>query len=258
MKRIILSLLLVLVGYCARAQSDYLITTKADTIHGEVRILTYDQLDRAQISNNGKKETYTALQILMLNKDNEVYKPVKNYNTINFMKVIKAGYLTLYGFRLPNQSTYDGRFLAKLDGSFMEMPNLSFKKMMAGLLADCSELSEKIKKGEIGKRDIEEIVEQYNLCLSKENPVVVQESVAPAESQSNTSQLEAIQSLINKVNDQDFSSRKDALDILRDMESKVNRNENIANYLIEGLQSLLKDQPSLSEDLEKLVTSFKK
>jgi len=246
-----------LIGYSAIAQSDYLITTKSDTIKGDLRILSYDQLDRVQIAPGGKKQTYTALQVLLVSNDQEFYKPVQMEKTIRLMKVVRSGYLSLYGFKLPNQSTFDGRYLVKMDGSSMELPNLGFKKIMESFLEDCKELSEKVKNGELPKSKIEDIVDQYNACLLNQKPAV-QEPIVSLESPGKTNELEAIQNLKNKISEQNFTSKNDALDILRDLESKVGRNENISNYLLEGLQSALKDQAALSEDLSKLIVLLKK
>jgi hypothetical protein len=193
MKTINLFLFLFLFGYGVQAQSDYLVTLKSDTLKGDLRILSYDQLDRAQISHDGKKEMLTALQISFLNLNNEIYKPVKLDNTIRLMKVIKSGYLSLYGFKLPNQATYEGRFLVKLDGTSMEMPNIGFKKIMAAYLEDCSELSERLKKGELGKGDLEEIIDQFNLCVSKDRKGITQPPISKAEALIKTKQIEAIQ-----------------------------------------------------------------
>lgn len=258
MKKITAFIVLFLIGLSAFAQSDYLVTTKSDTIKGALRILSYDQLDRVQITNNGKKEMYTAIQILILKKDEGFYKPVQIDQSIRLMKIIKSGYLSLYGFKFPNQSTFDGRYLVKLNGSSMEVPNLGFKKMMANYLEECSELSLKLKNGDLGKGNIEEIIDAYNACLSKEKTVAAQEPVSTTESLNKTQQIEAIQNLKNKIKEQTFSSKEDALDILRDIETKVDRNENVSNYLLDGLQSALKDQATLSEDLEKLIVLFKK
>lgn len=259
MKKINLFILLFLIGSGALAQSDYLVTTKSDTIKGDLRILSYDQLDRVQITNNGKKEIYTAMQVLILKKDEGFYKPVQIDQSIRLMKIIKGGYLSLYGYKLPNQSTFDGRYLVKLNGSTMEVPNLAFKKMMANYLEDCHELSIKLKQGDLGRGDIEKIVEEYNLCMAKEKPAVAQqESIASPESLNKTKQKEAIQNLKSKIKEQTFSGKDDALDILSDIESKVDRNENVSNYLLGGLQSALKDQAALSEDLENLIALFKK
>lgn len=260
MKKINLSIVLILIEFAALAQTDYLITLKSDTIKGDLRIMSYDQLDRVQVSNNGKKEMFTALHILTLNKSNEFYKPVQIDKSIKLMKIMKTGYLSLYSFRLDNQTTYDGRYLVKLNGEVMEMPNLGFKKIMASFLEDCSELSEKLKKGDLRKGDTDEIIDEYNVCLSKEKSgfTVVPQSVSTPQALAATNQKEAIQNLMNKIKELNFATKEDALDILRDIESKVNRNDTVSNYLIEGLQSTLKDQPTLSEDLNKLVVLLKK
>lgn len=218
--------------------------------------MSYDQLDRAQVSVDGKKEIYTALQILILSVDSNFYKPVQLDKSIKLMKVIKKGYLSLYGYRLPNLTTFDGRFLVKLDGTSMEVPNLGFKKIIANYIEDCSEVSLRVKDGDLGKKNMEEIVDLYNACMTKGNPAPV--SISSEEALLKTKQLEAIQTLKNKIEVQDFSTKKDALDILRDIESKVDRNENVSNYLLDGLQSTLKDQPAVSEDLNKLIVLFKK
>jgi len=260
MKKINLFTILILTQFAALAQSDYLITLKSDTIRGDLRILSYDQLDRVQVSNNGKKEMFTALDILTLNKSNEFYKSVQIEKSIRLMKIIKSGYLSLYGYRIDNQITYDGRYLVKLNGDAMEMPNLGFKKIMASFLEDCSELSEKLKKGDLGKGNTDEIIDQYNVCLTKEKPgiTVVPESVSTPESLAAANQKQAIQNLMNKIKELNFTTKEDALDILRDIETKVKRNDTVSNYLIEGLRSTLKDQPTVNEDLDKLVALFKK
>lgn len=140
----------------------------------------------------------------------------------------------------------------------MEVPNLGFKKMMANYLEECSELSLKIKNGDLGKGSIEEIIDAYNACLSKDKTAPAQGVISSTESLNKTKQIEAIQTLKNKIKEQTFSSKEDALDILRDIETKVDRYENVSNYLLDGLQSALKDQATLSEDLEKLIVLFKK
>ena len=129
---------------------------------------------------------------------------------------------------------------------------------MVKFLDDCAEVSEKVKKGDLGKGNIEQIVEDYNICLSKVRPAATPEPISLTESLNKTAQLEAIQNLKDKIKEQNFSTKEDALDILRDIETKVDRNESVSNYLLEGLQSTLKDQSSISEDLDKLIALFKK
>ena len=251
MKRIIsLSFSLLMVGFCAVAQSDYLVTLRSDTLKGEARILSYDKLDRAQISTNGKKEIFTALQILSLHIDSVFYKAVQIDNSVRLMKVLKSGYLSLYAFKIPNQSTYEGRYLVKMDGSTMEVPNISFKRIMANYLEDCAEVADKIKNGEFPKKDLELLIEEYNICVTQLKPVIEIPPTVKA-------QKEAIQHLSKKIKDLKFDTKDDALDILRDMQSKVEKQEKVSNYLKEGLQAALKDQATLTEDLDKLITLLK-
>ncbi len=250
MRKLNLSIVLVLVGYCALAQSDYLVTSKADTIKGDIKLMSYDKIDRVQISNNGKKEVYTALQVLLVNMDNVNYKPIQKENTIRLMQVLKSGYLSMYAFNFPNQYLFDGRYMVKLDGTAMEMPNISFKKIMANFLEDCSEVSERIKKGELGKSDINTIIDEYNICVAKLKPA--SSAIATSE------ELKALQNLSAKVMELNFDTKEDALDILRDMQSKLEKKEKISNYLIGGLETALKDQPTLTEDLTRLTDLLKK
>jgi hypothetical protein len=240
----------LMVGFSAVAQSDYLVTLKSDTLKGEARILSYDKLDRAQISINGKKEVYTALQILSLQMDSVFYKAIQIDNTVRLMKVLRSGYLSLYAFKLPNQSTYEGRYMVKMDGTSLEVPNISFKRLMANYLEDCKEVADKIKNGDFPKKDLEKIIDEYNVCVTQLKPDV---EVPPAV----IAQKEAIQHLSKKIKELKFDTKGDALDILRDMQTKVEKQEKVSNYLIEGLQTALKDQSSLSEELDKLIVLLK-
>jgi hypothetical protein len=166
------------------------------------------------------------------------------------MQVLKSGYLSLYAFNFPNQYLFDGRYMVKLDGTAMEMPNISFKKIMANFLEDCGEVSERIKKGELGKSDILTIIDEYNICVAK---------LKPASNAITTSEeLIALQNLSAKVKELNFDTKEDALDILKDMQSKLEKKEKVSNYLIGGLETALKDQSTLTEDLTKLTDLLKK
>jgi hypothetical protein len=254
MRKYLLISVLFLTSYFAVAQANYVVTLKADTLRGDVRILSYDNIDRVQVAKDGKKESFTALEVLILYLDNNFYKAVKHDNKVVMMKVIKSGYLSLFAFRLPNMSSYDGRFLLKMDGNSMEMPNLGFKKVMASFVEDCLELSAEIKKGTLGKSKIEQIIDEYNACVDSRTV----HPAAPVIEEGAKVQLDAIKKLADKINELSFDTKQDALDILRDIQSKVEKKENVSNYQIEGLQSTLKEQPSVAEELNHLVGLFKK
>ncbi|MBL7873646.1 MAG: hypothetical protein JNM78_18655 [Cyclobacteriaceae bacterium] len=247
---------LMLLSYTAIAQkTNYLVTSKADTLYGEMRILSYDQLDRVQLEVGKKKEMFTALQVLSINIDGQEYKPLRYDNKIVLMKVLKQGYLSIYSFRLPNQHGYDGRLLTKLDGTSIEVPNLGFKKILSNYLEDCESVSSLILSGDLKRNDMDKILEDYNLCVaSRFSKSSVSETVPPVANEI----TQSIESLIKKVEAEEFSSKKDALDLLRDIQAKVGKNETVPNYLSEGLKSYLKSMPAFSDDLEKLIGLLKK
>jgi hypothetical protein len=241
---------LLLFAITANAQTSYVITSKADTLYGKVRIVSYDPLDRVQLEVGKKKETFSALQVLSVSIDSQVYKPVQYEKKISLMKELKSGYLSLYAFRIENQNSYDGRWLVKLDGASMEMPNLSFKKIMENFLKDCKTVAAKIKGGELTKKDINLIIDEYNTCMKNQvtTPPVVESNET----------LMAVESMIKKIEAEEFPSKKDALDLLHDIQGKVSKNESVPNYLTEGLKSYLSNIPSLTEDLNKLIALLQK
>jgi len=256
LKMIRIFLALMLLASAASAQTDILITSKADTLYGKLRILSYDQIDRIQLDSDKKREMFTALEVLAITKDGVQYKPLKFDNKIVMMQLLKPGYLSLYAFRLPDQSTYDGRFLVKLDGSTLELPNLGFKKILSTYLSDCDTVVNQIKRGSLAKKDLDKIIDIYNACISAKKNAPAAPVIAAPVLVSNE-KTAAIESFINKVEQEDFASKKDALDLLRDIQMKVGKNEAVSNYLSEGLKSYLSDVPSLAKDLDKLLALLK-
>lgn len=247
-------LLLMMVPFAAIAQTDYVITTKADTLRGEVRLLSYDNLDRIQINTGKKKELLTALQVLSVYYEGDFYKPVQYDKRIILMKQLKTGYLSLYAFRLPNQNTYDGRYLYRLDGKHLEVPNLSFRKIVSSYLEDCAAVSDKIKEGELGKKELNQILDEYNTCIATAKPSISEPSPQPVLNEL----VLAVQRLKQNLAGQEFTNKKDALDLVTDLEQKAARNEAIPNYLLEGLKSYLAPLTSAQPDLEKVLQLLKK
>ncbi len=235
--------------HLSKAQ-DYIITNKGDTIRGEIKLLSFDLLDRVQVKTGKEKKNYTAKEVKICSIKEELYRPVGQDNAIRFMKVIKYGYLSLYAFNSPNLHTYDRRLLTKLDGTSMEVPNLLFTKIMVNYLEDCPTIREKIKSEDYGKKDLEKIVDEYNLCLDEKTR-------AAAAGAFTNPKLEALESLRSKVENLDsFSSKKDALDLIKDITQKVNNKEVIPNYLLEALKGYLGNQVEVREALESVLSKL--
>lgn len=251
----ILSISFIFTISLATAQ-DYVVQLKGDTIRGVAKILSYERLDKVEIraEGKGKKQLFTALEARTVFYKGETYHTVQLEGVgLKYMKLIKKGYLSYYGFRLPNQVTYDGLYLRKLDGKGMEVPNLTFKKTLSDYLGDCESLKNKLKAGDYSKRDLEKIIDEYNEC--KEKP----QQAAPQPLVISNDKTQAIDELLKKLNaSADFATKKDAQDILTDIRNKSSRNESIPNYLLEGLKSNLNGQADLSDDLKKVLELLQK
>jgi hypothetical protein len=246
----VLAIITVLIALplSAYSQSDYLINLKGDTLKGDLRFTYGEQIDKVQITIAGKKTTYTGLQVRSIENEGALLRPIRYENSIRFMKVLKDGFLSYYSFNLNTAETWDGRYLSKKDGTGIEVPNLGFKKTMARYLSDCPGLKKQFDKGDFSRRDIERIIDLYNQCVESRQTTV---------STVNEKEV-AVKKLIAKVEKENFVTKKDALDALNDVQKKVSKNETIPNYLFEGLKSYLAESPSLSSDLESLITLLKK
>ncbi|NOS90646.1 MAG: hypothetical protein HOP30_01880 [Cyclobacteriaceae bacterium] len=254
-----LLLLLVTTSTLAFGQSDYAITLKGDTLKGRVKILTYDQLDRIQVVIENKKKSYSALEIRIIRMEGSIYHTVKYDNGFRYMKLMKEGFLSLYGFRMPNQSTYDGFYFLKKDGSGLEMPNLTFKKSLSNFLAECPEVSDRIKSGDLGRKDIDLIVDRFNSCLQFKTERRVDEPKIPVVTEKESEQMMAVNAIITKAEAAtNLENKSDIIDLLKDLRSKIARNEILPNYILKDIKNQLGQNPEFSADVEKLMLLVKK
>ncbi len=161
-----LFMMMCLLGYqTSTAQTDYVVTTKNDTIKGTVKYLNYGVEKKVQVTtDDGKKNVYSIVNTLAFSMKNELYFPIRTTQGYTYMKVLKSGYLSLYAFQLPDQN-WDGHYLLKKDGAGQEVPNLGFKKNMTQLLRDCPDVKARIQSGELKGSRINEIIDAYNNCI---------------------------------------------------------------------------------------------
>ena len=243
------------------AQTDYIVIAKGDTLHGEVKILTYDLLDRVQLLADKKKKTYTAVQVRSIFVDNEVYHPQRFDNSIRFMKLIKKGYVSMYLFRPANQMMYDGRFLIKMDGKSLEVPNIGFKKLISSFIEDCPEVFTKVKNEELKRGDLDKIINEYNQCITnktKAPSVTAYPIITPPMDVVITDKTEAIKNLQSKVAAlENLMDKKDVLDLLSDISDKASKEKAIPNYQLEALKGYLNSNEAVKAELEKVIALLK-
>ena len=153
-------------SFALLSAQDFLITTKGDSIKGTINFQLIGKIEIANIKAS-KREIVSAINTREVFLKGKRFKPVQFNGSILFMQILTEGYLSLLAFQPPNIMTYDGRLLQKKDGQLLEVPGIGFKKSMAKFFSDCPDLANKINAGEFGSKDLTEIINQYNILISK-------------------------------------------------------------------------------------------
>lgn len=247
MMKTILTLLITAFALAGQAQ-DYVVTTRRDTLRGRLSINSFPTIDKVLVAVGKKKTEYPATSILVLVLDSQVYKPVRTAEAYRLMKLSREGMVSLFFGRQNPGAPYNIPFVVKRSGEAMEVTALRFKKSMATFLEDCKSLKSKIEKDKLGKKDLEKIIDEYNLCLEQQTEKVFVSIEDP--------RLVALNAMSTRF-EKDATITSDARDILKDLYTKVRENKSIPNYLIEGLRESLKDRKEYQEDLDNLVAKLK-
>lgn len=249
---ILILFLAVLACKCVHAQ-DFLVTTKGDTLTGEIKSLNYGPEKKVQLKSADKKKTvYSMFQIAYYSLDKEVFYPVKGPYGYSFMKLLKPGYLSLYSFTSQDQLTYDGLYLLKKDGRGTTVPNISFKKILANFLEDCPEVSTKIQNDEFSKKDLEKIIDAYNACIiSRTNHLATQQN-----SISTKDKVGPWNILVEKITAlENFSEKENVLEMISEVKKKISSAEKVPNFLISGIKQSV-TEPTLQQDLANAINSM--
>ncbi len=254
MKKLILTIGLGIIFQASICQTGYLISVKGDTLKGEVKLLSYDIIDRVQLTVDKKKKSYTALEVKTISLNDLSYHSIRHNNRYQFMVLLKNGYLSLYGFRIEKQFNFDGRYLVKRDGQSIEVPNLTFKKSMQEFLKDCMSVCDQIKNGGLGRKNLDTLITLYNICIDQKTKPT---TLANIPSVANEISLPALETLQGKVEKSDLSTKQDILDLIKDIDAKTKGKQPVPNYLIEGLKGYL-GTTEYKEDLEKLIETIQK
>jgi hypothetical protein len=234
----------------AMGQHDYLVSVKGDTLRGKVKYLNYATAKSIQITPDGskKKQVYQLLQVKAFSMAGETYLNIRTNDGYTFMKLVKTGYLSFLAYQLPNQTTWDGRYLQKKDGTGVDVPNIGFKKNISRFLNDCEEVSNSIETRELTKSKLDEIIDEYNECVAKRSQL--NNSVQPAADVS-TKAVDTWNDLERAIKQSAaFDGKENALEIINDIKLKILRNEKVSNFLINGLKESLASQPELKPVLD--------
>lgn len=250
---ILLFVLMMLVYQCASAQ-DYIITTRGDSLTGEVRPLLFGPEKKVQlITEDNGKTTYSLFDIRSFSSGDDIYHPVRGERGYVFMKLLEPGYLSLYAFQMENQTRFDGLMLKKMDGASIVVPNLGFKKHVSQFLEDCPDVSGQVREGELGKKNLKEMIRAYNVCVDDRS---IDHDKILAGQREQTEKISAWVSLEEKVKTKEFGEKNNALEMIAEIRKKIQREENIPNFLVEGLRNSL-EGTGLSEELNEAIAELR-
>lgn len=244
--------LLTLSAQLAGAQ-DYLLTARGDSLTGEVRPLLYGPEQKVQlISGDRDKTTFSIFQVREFSSEGDIYHPVRGEKGYQFMKLLRPGYLSLYAYQMENQTRFDGMYLKKLDGESLAVPNLGFKKYMSRFLEDCPSVVALLENGDLGKKDVAGVVDAYNACVQART---VDHDRILANREEQSTKISAWITLEKKIREKDFSEKNDALEMVAEIRKKIQRQESIPNFLLEGLKNSLRST-GLSAELDQAIAEL--
>jgi len=253
MIRILLSVGTLLITSLAFAQSSYVVTVTGDTLLGEVKLISGGTMDRVQLNSNSKKTTYTAFQARAARANNETYHALQLGTSYRFMKLIKEGHLSIYGYRIETQTSYDGRLLRKANGESFDVPTIAFRGSVLNFIADCESAAQAVKEQKLGREDLEAIANAYNDCMNqklKQNYLNEQKTIV---ARSKRARVEDFLKVVSATN---LDNKAEVEGLLNDMITKIEAGQSIPSYQKNALIDYLKDMKEFKESLDKLFADI--
>ncbi|MEM7551392.1 MAG: hypothetical protein AAF363_17050 [Bacteroidota bacterium] len=231
-------LLLLFEKSFAQDASDYLITTKLDTLTGDVEFPLSTKLhDQILIKTGKKKKSYfKAFEVRKAQKDGNNYYPVKFGEVYRMMKLESEGYISMYKYREERSSEFLSTYLLKKDGDGIQKPNrIFFKSAMKNFLSECDLIQIRLNNGDYKIRDLDRLISDYNeICIQSEG--VSDDTII----ESNTTEdSKTVESPLNALRSEELNP------IINDIQGKINSGDEIPGYLLDLLKSKVKDKDQL-------------
>lgn len=252
----IYTILLLILSPAVYAQ-DWLVTTSADTLKGEIAIeLPMERYEELTIKNDDGKQRFKAYQIIEFEYKGQMYKTVKHAGVYRIMLVESDGYLSQFRYRADQGFEFSSIFLLKTDGESLEVSNLTFKRSLSKFLEDCQTVVDGLENKKYKRSDLDQIVADYNACIDKKtsNALATQNTPkAPVQiAQVNHPGISIIESIQKKID-----NTGDLNAMLNDIKSKLSKGENVAGYLKSALKEQAAGQENIKEEVDQLLETIK-
>ncbi|MTI39796.1 hypothetical protein [Fulvivirga lutimaris] len=233
---------------------DWLVTTSADTLHGEIAIeLPMERYEELTIKNDDSKQRFKAYQVIEFEHKGQKYKTVKHAGVYRIMLVDSDGYLSQFRFRADQGYEFASVFLLKTDGESLEVSNLTFKKSLAKFLEDCETVVDDLENKKYKRSDLDQIVADYNSCINEKTAnKLTSETTSETSTSVSHPGIPIIESILKKID-----TTSDLSAMLNDIKSKLSKGENVAGYLKSALKEQAAGQENIKEEVDQLLETIK-
>lgn len=246
---------------------DVLVKINGDSLRGKIDFAK-DRLglEYVIIRDGRKKENVKLVQTRLIQTESgDIIRPVEFNGKYKFGKQIHLGYLSYYkvtGEDVSELFTED--LLTKMDGSNLVVGGrIGFKGRVSKFLEDCYEVSYAVRQKKYDRNSLLELTKAYNGCVNKNGLM----SADAIEQKAEQLRIEkAAETKISKTLEQklaDFSTlleysdkvanKPDVTAMFNDLAGKLRRNENLPNYLKNGLNEAIKADPELVKLLANIL-----
>jgi len=257
----------------AYAQDDYVVTRVGDTIIGSIIIHQNSNSNIDQLSldiKDSKRRHFKATDLRSFWSDSKLFRIVKYMGRYQFMEVQMDGYLSLLRFRAKGEVLYNGKLLHKLDGSQLEVPRLSFRKLMVNFLTECPNVVHKLEEKEYKLSNLKTVIEEYNVCIDNQSgnnstqAVSVEDDNKPDvtfDSGGRDQQSSAVLTMLEEIKSKFQSTDNESADfnsVYADLRQKIIDGEAIPKYLIAALKDSVSRYEEVVGMVEGLIESLPK
>ena len=248
-KRNCISLVMGLIFSSVSSQDGFVVTTKGDTLFGKITFQQIGKIEQVLVKGD-KRQNISSIQVLTAQANDKIYRPIQFLGMVQMMEVIKDGYLSLLAFQPPGIMNYDGRLLKLRSGDVLEVPTIGFKKRVSEFLKDNVNLASQIKDGDLDRKDLDKIIDEYNLFIGKNT---VTSSQQRKEEAAQLPKLESIDVLIEAIKNSNLESKTETLEMLAELKDKITDNKSVPQYLSNALKENLKSSSEWVEKLESIL-----
>lgn len=253
-KKVSLIVLMIMMTCIVSAQESQIITSKLDTLYGNVTILFGDQYtsDAIYVKLDKRKKVMASEIKSIFFESRDVLHVIKMDGRYQLVKLIHDGlYLKLYTYNAPaygSKGGFEYEVISKFYGGVTKITNIEFKDKIVGFLSDCPNVTDKVENGTYRRKDIRTIIDEYNECIDDKSNVSQMERTAEI-------RATKMDDLIDKVSSTKIEGKEELKDMLIDVKSKMATQKEIPGYLEDAIVKMLGKNTELVSQFKSIISS---